>query len=298
VQGILHADGELATARAARSIGVPMVLSTLSSHSIEAVGRELGETPKWFQLYCPRDRDLAKSLIRRAESAGYTALVITLDSPYLGWREVDLQRRFNPFLVGEGLTNYFSDPVFLSGLRAAPEVDLASALRHWLAMGTNPEFAWKDLRWLRQATRLPVLLKGILHPDDAREALRHGIDGLIVSNHGGRQLNGAIAALKALEVIADRFGRRTTVLFDSGIRRGPDIFKALALGARAVLVGRPYCYGLALGGETGVAEVLRNLLADFDLTMALAGCASIEQITRAMLARSGGAFKGPAVRDR
>jgi isopentenyl diphosphate isomerase/L-lactate dehydrogenase-like FMN-dependent dehydrogenase len=280
VLSMLHAQAERAVARAARSLGVPLVLSTVSSTPMEAVAEAMGEVPHWFQLYWPRDPDLAASLLSRAERAGYGAVVVTLDTYLLGWRERDLQLGWLPFLHGMGLANYFSDPVFRAALPVPPEQDPLPAVRHFVEVVTNPGLTWADLAFLRRHTRLPILLKGVLHPDDARQALDHGVEGVIVSNHGGRQVDGAVAALDALPAVVEAVGGRAEVLFDSGIRRGADVFKALALGARCVLLGRPYCYGLAVGGEEGVREVLRNLLADLELTLALAGCASFAEVSR------------------
>jgi isopentenyl diphosphate isomerase/L-lactate dehydrogenase-like FMN-dependent dehydrogenase len=285
VQGMLHPDAELAVARAARSLGVPLVLSTVSSTPLEAVAEALGDSPRWFQLYWPRDPALAASLVGRAERAGYTALVVTLDTYLLGWRERDLQHAWLPFAHGQGIANYLTDPVFRAALPAPPERDPAAAARYFLAVVSNPALTWADLAWLRRQTRLPILLKGILHPDDARLAVEHGIEGVIVSNHGGRQVDGAVASLDALPAVAEAVAGRTALLFDGGIRRGADVFKALALGAQAVLVGRPYCWGLAVDGERGVREVLRNLLADVELTLGLAGCASPAEVGRESLVR-------------
>jgi isopentenyl diphosphate isomerase/L-lactate dehydrogenase-like FMN-dependent dehydrogenase len=278
VQSMLHPDAELAVARAARSLGVPLVLSTVSSTPLEAVAATLGEAPRWFQLYWPRDPELAASLVGRAERAGYGAIVVTLDTHLLGWRERDLQLAWLPFLHGLGLANYFTDPVFRAALPVPPEEDPVPAVRHFLGVVCNSALTWKELAVLRRWTRLPVLLKGILHADDARLAIDHGVDGVIVSNHGGRQVDGAVAALDALPGVASAVGGRAAVLFDSGIRRGADVLKAVALGAQAVLLGRPYCYGLAVGGEQGVRDVVRNLLADVDLTLGLAGCASLAEL--------------------
>jgi isopentenyl diphosphate isomerase/L-lactate dehydrogenase-like FMN-dependent dehydrogenase len=280
VQSMLHAEAELAVARAARSLGIPVVLSTVSSTPLEAVAGAMGEVPHWFQLYWPKDSELAASLLSRAERAGYSAIVVTLDTYLLGWRERDLQLGWLPFLHGQGLANFLSDPVFRSALPVPPEQDPLPAIRRFFQVVTNPALTWTDLAFLRRCTRLPILLKGILHPDDARLALDHGMDGVIVSNHGGRQVDGAIAALDALPAIVEAIAGRIEVLFDSGIRRGADVFKALALGARAVLLGRPYCYGLAIAGEHGVREVVRNLLADFELTLGLAGCKSAAEVNR------------------
>jgi isopentenyl diphosphate isomerase/L-lactate dehydrogenase-like FMN-dependent dehydrogenase/catechol 2,3-dioxygenase-like lactoylglutathione lyase family enzyme len=280
VQAMLHPEAELAVARAARSLGVPMVLSSVSSTPLEKVAEALGDSPRWFQLYWPKDRALAASLVVRAERAGYTAVVVTLDTYLYGWRERDLGQAWLPFAHGQGIANYVTDPVFRAALPAPPEKDLAAAARHFLAVVSNPALTWDDLDWLRRQTRLPTLLKGILHPDDARRAVEHGVEGVIVSNHGGRQVDGAVASLDALPAVVEAVAGRAAVLFDGGIRRGADVFKALALGARAVLLGRPYCWGLAVGGEQGVREVLLNLLADVELTLGLAGCACRADVSR------------------
>jgi isopentenyl diphosphate isomerase/L-lactate dehydrogenase-like FMN-dependent dehydrogenase len=280
VQGMLHPEAELAVARAARSLGIPLILSTVSSTPLEAVAKAMGDVPHWFQLYWPKDPELAASLVTRAERAGYSALVVTLDTYLLGWRERDLQLAWLPFIHGQGIANYLSDPVFRASLPAPPEKDPLPAVRRFFEIVTNPGLTWADLSFLRQHTRLPILLKGILHPDDARLAIDHGAQGVIVSNHGGRQLDGAIGALDALPGAVEAVGDRAVVLFDSGIRRGADIFKALALGARAVLLGRPYCYGLAVGGEQGVRDVVKNLLAETELTLGLAGCTSFAEVSR------------------
>jgi len=286
VQGIVHREGEVAVARAAASLNAPLVLSTASSKSIEDVASAIDGTPHWFQLYWPKGPELAKSFIRRAEAASYSAIVVTLDTALLSWRERDIQNAYLPFLTGEGLANYFSDPVFCSALPKPPEKAPLGAVRHFAKIFSNPALTWDDLKWLRKQTDLPIVLKGILHPDDARKALRYGIDGIIVSNHGGRQVDGAIASLDALPSIVKAVGQKTVVLFDSGIRRGGDVFKAIALGARAVLLGRPYMWGLAVGGEDGVRHVLQNLIADIDLTLGLAGCTSFSQVNRNAVVRA------------
>jgi isopentenyl diphosphate isomerase/L-lactate dehydrogenase-like FMN-dependent dehydrogenase len=271
VQSILHAEGELATARAAASLGIGAVASTASSFTLEEIAEAGGDAPKWFQLYWPRDDELAASLLRRAEAAGYTAIVVTLDTWLLGWRPRDLQGAYLPFLRSTGIANYLSDPVFRSRLEVAPEEDPQAAVAQFVAVFSDPSVTWERLAMLREHTSLPIVLKGIVHPDDARAAVEQGADGVIVSNHGGRQVDGAIGALEALPGVAAAVGDRATVLFDSGIRSGADAFKALALGARAVLVGRPCMWGLAVAGEEGVRHVLRNLLAELDLTLALSG---------------------------
>ncbi|WP_457654002.1 lactate 2-monooxygenase [Rhodocaloribacter sp.] len=287
VLGIVHEDAEVAVARAARTLGLPQILSTVSSKPMESVAEALGETPRWFQLYWGPDRDFTASLLRRAEAAGFGALVVTLDTKLLAWRERDLQGAYLPFLFGDGLANYFTDPVFRAALPAPPEEDPAAAVRRFSETFSDPSVTWFDLAFLREHTRMPILVKGILHPDDARQALDHGVDGIIVSNHGGRQVDGALGALDALAPVTEAVRDRVPVLFDSGIRRGADVFKALALGAKAVLLGRPYVYGLALGGEAGVRDVALNLMADFDLTLALCGCASVADVCRDHLIHDG-----------
>ena len=285
VQSIVHDDGELATARAAKATGMPMVLSSASTSNIEEVARELGDTERWFQLYWPKEPELARSFIQRAEKAGYEAIVVTLDTKMLSWRERDLEEAYLPFLKGEGIGNYISDPVFREGLSSPPEEDMRPAIGKWGSLFAEPAHTWEDLAALREHTSLPIVLKGVLHPEDARLAVAHGMDGIIVSNHGGRQVDGAIAALQALPDVVEAVGGQTAILFDSGIRRGADVFKAIALGADAVLLGRPYMWGLALEGQTGVEEVIRRLLAELDLTLALAGHTSFKTVTRDCLVR-------------
>jgi len=284
VQEILHDDAELATARAAAQLDVPMILSTVSSNPMEDVKRELGETAGWYQLYWPNDDALAASLVQRAEKAGYEAIVITLDTKMLAWRERDLDGAYLPFLEGKGLANYTSDPVFCAGLDKPPADDVQATVRHWSQVYASPERSWPDLAKLREATNLPLILKGVLHPEDALAARAAGMDGVIVSNHGGRQVDGSVAAIDALAGVVDAVGADMDVLFDSGIRRGTDVLKAIALGADAVLVGRPFAWGLACAGEQGVAEVLHRLLADIDLSLALIGQSRIDRLSRASLA--------------
>lgn len=286
VQSIIHPEAELAVARAAASLGIPFVLSTLSSRPIEGVGQAMTDAPHWFQLYWGKDHELTSSLLQRAEQSGYTALVVTLDTAMLGWRERDLRHPYLPFLFGHGLANYFTDPVFCSRLEKRPLDDPASAIRLWASLFSNTALQWGDLAWLRSQTRLPILLKGILHPDDARLAVDHGADGIIVSNHGGRQVDGAIAALDALPPVATAVKRQIPILFDSGIRYGCDAIKALALGARAVLLGRLYVWGLAAAGEQGVHDVVQNFLADLDLTMGLSGFRSIKELDPSVLTKA------------
>jgi L-lactate dehydrogenase (cytochrome) len=271
VQKVVHEEGELASARAAAALGVPMIASTAAHYSLEEIAEAGGEGPRWFQLYWPNDPALARSFVERAERAGYEAIVLTVDTFIPGWKARDLQQAWLPFLNGMGVANYFQDPVFRQGLEKPPEEDQGMATGHFLGVQANPSLRWEDLSQLREMTSLPIVVKGIQHPEDAREAARRGIDGIVVSNHGGRQVDGAIASLDALEPIAEAVGGELAVLFDSGIRGGADVLKALALGADAVLLGRPYVWGLALEGQAGVETVLKMVLAELDLTMALCG---------------------------
>jgi lactate 2-monooxygenase len=288
---------------------------------MEECARAMGDAPRWFQLYWSTSDELVASFVGRAERCGCSAIVLTLDTTMLGWRVRDLDFAYLPFLRGKGIAQYTSDPVFLDALqdtlRQAPpstgRVTLAAlgtlwelagsypgprlaslrsglaraAVRRFVETYSRPSLSWDDLAFLRERTRLPILLKGILHPADALMAIEHGMDGLVVSNHGGRQVDGAIAAMDALPAIVEAVGGRIPVLLDSGVRSGADVFRALALGASAVGLGRPYVWGLAAGGEDGVREVLRNLRADFDLTLGLAGCASVAEIGRDSVERAG-----------
>ena len=277
--------GDLATARAAARTGVPMVASTLSADPLEAVVPELGETPGFFQLYTPTDRDLAESLVHRAEQAGFKAIVVTLDTWVTGWRPRDLAAGNFPQLRGHCLANYTSDPVFRAGLQRTPEEDPQSAILRWVQVFGNP-LTWDDLPWLRSITSLPLIVKGLCHPEDVRRAKDGGVDGIYCSNHGGRQANGGLPALDALPGVVEA-ADGLPVLFDSGVRSGADIAKAIALGATAVGVGRPYAYGLALGGTDGVVHVLRSLLAELDLLMAVDGYPTLAGLTPEALRRVG-----------
>ncbi len=281
VQSIIHEEGELAVARAAADLNVPMVLSSASSYTLEEVADELGDTPKWFQLYWSSDPAIARSFVERAEAAEYDGIVVTLDTPLLGWRERDIEQGYLPFLDGEGVANYFTDPAFRDRLDAPPEENEGTAVMEFIDVFGDPSLTWEDLAALREETDLPLVVKGVLHPDDAERAVECGADGIIVSNHGGRQVDGAIGALTALPSVVEAVD--IPILFDSGIRGGADVVKALSLGADAVLLGRPYAYGLALDGEEGVRAVLENFLADLDLTLALSGHTSFDDLDRSVL---------------
>jgi lactate 2-monooxygenase len=271
VQSIVHPDGELATARVAAELGVPMVLSTASSYSIEDVAESNGDGQRWYQLYWPNDDDVTISILSRAKAAGFSTLVLTLDTWTLAWRTVDLDQAYLPFIRGIGTAIPFSDPAFRAGLEKSPDEDPTAAILRWIPTFTGTDKSWDRLPFLREHWDGPIVLKGIQHVDDARRAVDAGMDGIVVSNHGGRQVDGAVASLDVLPEIAAAVGDDLAVLFDSGIRTGSDIVKALALGAQAVLVGRPFVYGLALGGQDGVRHALRSLLADLDLTLGLSG---------------------------
>jgi lactate 2-monooxygenase len=286
VLSIAHAEGELAVARAAAATGVPMVLSTAASNSLEEVAEAMGDAPRWFQLYWVNDRDVAVSLVERAEAAGYGAIVVTLDTLTLGWRPRDLRKAYLPFVTGEGCAQFFSDPVFRSRLERPPEEDTLAAAVAMLATFPNLGLTWDNLAWLRERTRLPLLVKGVLTGEDALRARECGVDGIVVSNHGGRQVDGAVAALDALVEVRDVLGPEAVVLMDGGIRRGADVLKALALGADAVLLGRPYAYGLAVGGQEGVETVIRHLMAETDLTLALIGGTRAADLNSSWIAAS------------
>ncbi len=310
---LAHRQADAAVAAAARDVGIPMIFSNQASRPMEEVARILGDTPHWFQLYWSKSDELVESLVARAERCGCDAIVVTLDTTLLGWRSRDLERAFLPFLRGKGIAQYTSDPVFVKLLaepagglsaeqrprpnlqalrtlialtRAYPDAFLATlrsgrgiaAVQRFIDIYSRPTLTWQELPFLRERTELPILLKGILHPKDAARAIDAGMDGIVVSNHGGRQVDGSIATLEALPEIAKTVRGRIPILLDSGIRGGADAFKAIALGASAVLIGRPYVYGLAIAGRAGVEEVLENFTADFELTMGLAGCRSVAEI--------------------
>jgi len=276
-------DGDMAAARASAETGVPFCASTLANHSLEEVKEACGDTPAFFQLYTPKHRGVAESLIRRAEDAGYSALVVTLDTKVTGWRPRDLNASNFPQLRGRVLENYFTDPVFCSLLEKPPHENPQAAILTWAATFGH-ELTWDDMDWFKSITSMPIVLKGVCHPDDARRAVDSGADAIYCSNHGGRQANGGIATIDLLEDVVQASGD-TPVLFDSGVRSGTDAVKALAMGATAVGVGRPYTYGLALGGDRGAAFVLKSILAEADLLMAVNGYPTLDAVREAGVRR-------------
>jgi lactate 2-monooxygenase len=314
---VAHRDADAAVARAAAAEGVPYIFSSQSSVPMEECSRAMGDSPRWFQLYWSRSDDLVESFVSRATSCGCEAIVVTLDTAWLGWRARDLDLGYLPFIRGEGIAQYTSDPVFRAMMEQPidgppaekPPFNLKTArsvmkmikrhpgsmpdklrsgaprkaVQKFLATFSRPSLTWENLSFLRELTSLPILLKGIQHPSDAIEAMNRGMNGVIVSNHGGRQVDGAIGSLDALPGVVDAVGGRIPVLFDSGIRGGADIFKALALGASAVCIGRPYVYGLAIAGSDGVREVIQNMIGELDLTVGLSGCSSLAELSRESL---------------
>ena len=285
VQDLAHPEGDLATARGAAARGVPMIFSNQASVDMETCAAAMGDAPRWFQLYWTRSDDLARSLVQRAEACGCEAIVVTLDTTMLGWRPVDLGHGYLPFALGRGLAQYTSDPVFRSLLDRSPEEDMVSAAGLFARIYSDPTLDWQRLERIRDWTRLPVVLKGIQHPADAARAADEGWDGIVVSNHGGRQVDGGVGSAGQLAACVDAVAGRAKVLFDSGIRGGADVAKALALGADAVLLGRPYIWGLAVDGADGVSAVIDNVLGELDLTLGLIGCNDVAALDRDCLAR-------------
>ena len=312
---LAHPEADIAVAKACASLGIPMIFSNQASVKMEDCAEMMSDSPRWFQLYWSKSNELVQSLVQRAEKCGCSAIVVTLDTTMLGWRTRDLDLAYLPFLRGMGIAQYLSDPVFMSlldeqqeeSMALKPKINLTTirnliatvnnypgkgffkklrsgkpmaAVRQFINIYSRPSLTWEDLSWLRKQTKLPILLKGILHSDDAKKAVNKGMDGIIVSNHGGRQVDGAIGAFAALPGIVEAVNGAIPVLLDSGIRSGADTFKALALGAKAVCIGRPYVYGLALAGQVGAEAVLKNFMADFELTMGLTGCSNINEISK------------------
>ncbi|KAB7707574.1 alpha-hydroxy-acid oxidizing protein [Bacillus aerolatus] len=282
MQKLAHEEGELATARAAAAMNIPFVLSTVASHSIEEVAAAAPDSPKWFQLYWSNNEEVSFSMVKRAEKAGYEAIVVTVDTVMTGFREEDIRNEFSPLTKGFGKANYENDPAFMKALTSHDEESIIAAM---LENIHAPSLHWKHIAELKKKTNLPILLKGILHPEDALTALEYGVDGIIVSNHGGRQLDGVIAAIDALAPIAEAVQKRVPILLDSGIRRGIDAVKALALGADAVLIGRPYLYGLASNGQQGIEKVLERFFQETEISLSLSGIATLSQIGRLKMVR-------------
>ena len=309
-------SADIAVAKAAANFGIPMIFSNQASHSMEAVASVMGESPRWFQLYWSKSNELVESLVTRAEKAGCSAIVVTLDTTLLGWRTEDLDLAYLPFLRGKGIAQYISDPIFQrlldepeaeNSVQLKPKITVQTikflfelmsnypggffenlksqrpmkAVRKFIDIYSRPSLTWDDVAFLRKITKLPILLKGILHPEDAQKAVNAGIDGIIVSNHGGRQVDGSISTIMALPEIAKVVNQQIPILLDSGIRGGADMFKAIHLGATAVCIGRPYVYGLAIDGQKGAEEIIKNYWADFELTMALAGCKNMGEVREA-----------------
>lgn len=275
VNKIAHDDGEIAVAKAAAKFNFPYIQSTVSSYSIEEIAAATPGSSKWFQLYWSSNKEIAFSMARRAEAAGYEAIVLTVDTVMLGWREEDIRNQFSPLKRGYGQGNYATDPVFMADLTEQSQESIVDSI---LENIYHPTLNWNDITELRNHTSLPILIKGILHPDDAKLAIEKGIDGIIVSNHGGRQLDGVIASIDALSGIVEAVNGSIPVLFDGGVRRGSDAVKALALGATAVCIGRPFVWGLAAGGQRGVERVLENFLQETKVSISLAGVRNMEEL--------------------
>lgn len=277
VNKIAHEDGEIAVAKAAAKFEFPYIQSTVSSYSIEEIASATPGSSKWFQLYWSSNKEIAFSMAKRAEAAGYEAIVLTVDTVMLGWREEDIRNQFSPLKRGFGQGNYATDPVFMATLPNDSQEAIVDSI---LENIYHPTLNWNDISELRNRVSLPILIKGILHPEDAKLAVDQGIDGIIVSNHGGRQLDGVIASIDALPTIVKAVGQKIPVLFDSGVRRGSDAVKALALGATAVCLGRPYVWGLATGGQSGVERVLENFLQETKVSISLAGARNMDELNK------------------
>lgn len=311
VLDMAHPDADLAVAEASAAEEIPFIFSSQASVDMETCSSVMGDSPRWFQLYWSTSNELVESFVRRAESCSCEAIVLTLDTTMLGWRPRDLDLDYLPFLRGRGIAQYTSDPVFRELMKTSlgdadkpPKISWDSikaliemannypgsfwnnlfskvprrAVKTFIECYSRPSITWDDLSFLRSLTDLPIILKGILDPKDARKAIECNMDSIIVSNHGGRQVDGAVSAIKMLLQVAQEVDNEIPVLMDSGIRTGSDMFKAIALGADAVLLGRPYTYALAIAGKEGVREIIQNYRADFELTMALSGCRSVDEI--------------------
>lgn len=315
---LAHRDGDLAEARACAELKIPMIISSQASHPMEAIAKELGDSPRLFQLYYSKSRELSQSFIRRAEAIGCSAIVVTLDTTMLGWRLRDLQLGYNPFIMGKGIAQYYSDPVFnalpdpLRDVNAKPSITpelILNLIRvcqripggfiqnlkgnkalntatKFTSIFSNPGITWSDIELIRSWTKLPIYLKGVLRTDDALKAISIGVDGIIISNHGGRQIDGAISSVEALAHISPAVKNKIDLWIDSGIRTGSDVYKCLALGATGVMVGRPYAMALACNGAQGVVDCITNIISELELNMALSGCADIDALNETMITHS------------
>lgn len=285
MNGMVHDEGELAVVRAAKQLNMPYIQSTVSTYALEEVAQAAPSATKWFQLYWSTNEEIAFSMAARAEAAGFEAIVLTVDTVMLGWREEDVRNQFSPLKLGYARGNYMNDPVFTATL---PDDSFESYVQGVLQNVFHPTLNWEHVRELKKRTNLPILLKGILHPEDAKLAIDNGIDGIIVSNHGGRQLDGVIGSLDALPAIAKVVNGQIPIILDSGVYRGMDALKALALGADAVAIGRPFVYGLALEGQQGVEKVMTNLYDELKVSIALAGATSVKGLRNITLAKHDG----------
>ncbi|MEQ6050115.1 alpha-hydroxy-acid oxidizing protein [Lysinibacillus capsici] len=285
MNGMVHDEGELAVARAAQFLNIPYIQSTVSTFALEEVAQAAPSATKWFQLYWSTNEEIAFSMAARAEEAGFEAIVLTVDTVMLGWREEDVRNQFSPLKLGYARGNYMNDPVFTATL---PDDSFESYVQGVLQNVFHPTLNWEHVRELKKRTNLPILLKGILHSEDAKHAIDNGIDGIIVSNHGGRQLDGVIGSLDALPAIVKVVNGQIPIILDSGVYRGMDALKALALGANAVAIGRPFVYGLALEGQQGVEKVMTNLYDELKVSIALAGATSVKGLRNITLVKQDG----------
>ena len=285
MNGMVHDEGELAVARAAQFLNTPYIQSTVSTFALEEVAQAAPSATKWFQLYWSTNEEIAFSMAARAEEAGFEAIVLTVDTVMLGWREEDVRNQFSPLKLGYARGNYMNDPVFTASL---PDDSFESYVQGVLQNVFHPTLNWEHVRELKKRTNLPILLKGILHSEDAKLAIDNGINGIIVSNHGGRQLDGVIGSLDALPAIAKVVNGQIPIILDSGVYRGMDALKALSLGADAVAIGRPFVYGLALEGQQGVEKVMTNLYDELKVSIALAGATSVKGLRNITLVKQDG----------
>ncbi|NOT37948.1 MAG: lactate 2-monooxygenase [Saprospiraceae bacterium] len=315
---LAHPKGDLELAKASRNLQIPMIISNQASYSMEAITDTLQNMDRWFQLYFSKNYEFVESLIQRAEETKCSAIVITVDTTILGWRQMDLQNAFLPFTLGKGIAQYTSDPVFKKLMQQKPSSynkmaitpalivnmlgalsrfpgsllsnlvskDPIKAIRKFIEIYSKPDLNWNDIRWIKSKTKLPLLIKGILRSDDAKIAMQHGVDGIIVSNHGGRQVDHVISSLDALVEIKSQIPASYPLLLDSGIRTGTDAFIALCLGAKSVLVGRPYVYSLAINGHQGVTECMNNFITELHIMMMLSGVKNLNELSPELLVKN------------